>query len=139
MAAARGKMSEEHKKALAEGRRLSQSVREYLEALEEHKPKRGRKRTPESVRKRLNGVKEKLKDASGIDKVQLAQDRIDLEKELDRLENKPDLAKVESGFVKAARDYSERKGISYAAWREAGVPADVLKKAGITRGFDPSS
>ena len=30
--------------------------------------------------------------------------------------------------------YAQRKGISYAAWRELGVPADVLKKAGISRG-----
>jgi hypothetical protein len=36
--------------------------------------------------------------------------------------------------VKAARDYGQRKGISYAAWREAGVDAAVLKKAGIGRG-----
>lgn len=137
MAAARRKMSAAHKQALAEGRRLGQAVREYLDALDEHKPKRGRKRTPETVRKRLADIKGKLKDASGIDRVQLAQDRIDLEKELNRLENKSDLSKSEAKFVKAAKDYSKRKGISYAAWREAGVPADVLKKAGITRGFDP--
>ena len=34
----------------------------------------------------------------------------------------------------AAKGYSERKGISYAAWREAGVPAATLKAAGISRG-----
>src|SRR5512132_2769877 len=28
----------------------------------------------------------------------------------------------------------ERKGISYAAWRELGVSPDVLRKAGIGRG-----
>jgi len=36
--------------------------------------------------------------------------------------------------VKVAKAYSQRKGISYGAWKEFGVPSDVLKKAGITRG-----
>ena len=47
------KMTDEHKQALAEGRELGRAVRDYLEALEAHKPKRGRKRTPDSVKKRL--------------------------------------------------------------------------------------
>ena len=29
--------------------------------------------------------------------------------------------------------YGRRKGIAYATWRELGVSAEVLKKAGITR------
>ena len=41
-------MSAEHKAALAEGREQGRAVREYLEALEAHKPRRGRKRTPDS-------------------------------------------------------------------------------------------
>jgi hypothetical protein len=40
---------------------------------------------------------------------------------------------LESAFVKSARSYSERKGISYAAWRQVGVEPAVLKKAGISR------
>ena len=47
---------------------------------------------------------------------------------------KVDLSALEADFVKTAAKYAERKGISYAAWRELGVPADVLKKAGISRG-----
>ena len=30
--------------------------------------------------------------------------------------------------------YAERKGISYASWRDVGVPAATLKRAGISRG-----
>ena len=37
----------------------------------------------------------------------------------------------ERAFVEAAAPYGERKGISYKAWREVGVPAAVLKRAGI--------
>lgn len=137
--APRQKMTEDHKRALAEGRRLSQSVREYLEALEEHKPRRGRKRTPESIRRRLDAIGQKLDGASALERVQLLQERMDLEKELERLEAGSDLSELEGTFVDAAREYSKRKGITYAAWREAGVPADVLRRAGINRGFDPSA
>lgn len=128
------KMSDAHKKALAEGRKLGQSVREYLEALDEHRPKRGRRRTPDSIQKRLDAVNERLKAAKPLERVQLAQERIDLRAELDRLGTKVDLGQLEDRFVKAAKQYAERKGISYAAWREAGVPAEILKRAGISRG-----
>ena len=44
-----------------------------------------------------------------------------------------DLAGLEAEFTKVAKAYSARQGISYAAWRAVGVPAAVLKKAGVTR------
>jgi hypothetical protein len=128
------KMSAAHKAALAEGRAHGRAVREYLDALEESRPKRGRKRTPDSVKKRLNAVEAALGDAGGVKRVQLLQERRDLRTELDNFDTTVDLSSVEKAFVKAAKSYSENKGISYATWREAGVPADVLKKAGITRG-----
>ncbi|HLG01822.1 MAG TPA: hypothetical protein VI916_15280 [Acidimicrobiia bacterium] len=134
MPSAKKKMSDAHKKALAEGRKLGQSVREYLEALDENRPKRGRRRTPDSIQKRLDAIGERLKAARPLERVQLAQERIDLRAELEKLGTKVDLSKLEDRFVKAAKDYAERKGISYAAWREAGVPAEVLKRAGISRG-----
>jgi hypothetical protein len=127
-------MTQEHKDALAEGRRQGKAVREYLEALEQHRPKRGRKRTADSIRTQLDKINGQLDDADPIKKLQLIQDRIDLTAELESMENKPDLSALESDFVAAAKPYSERKSISYAAWRELGVEAAVLKRAGITRG-----
>jgi hypothetical protein len=41
------------------------------------------------------------------------------------------LEELEEGFVKFAGEYSNRKGISVAAWRDLGVPAAVLARAGI--------
>ncbi len=127
------KMTAQHKAALAEGRAYGRAVREYLDALEESRPKRGRKRTSDSVKKRLTTVEAELADAGGVKRVQLLQERRDLRSELDNFGTTVDLSSVEKAFVKAAKPYSENKGISYATWREAGVPADVLKKAGITR------
>jgi hypothetical protein len=43
------------------------------------------------------------------------------------------LKALEEGFIEAAKSYGERKGITYAAWRAAGVDANVLRKAGIPR------
>jgi hypothetical protein len=67
--------------------------------------------------------------------VQLLQKKMDLERELAVLEagEGVDLSELESGFIDAAKGYSERKGITYAAWREVGIEPRVLKAAGISR------
>ena len=44
------------------------------------------------------------------------------------------MASVEDAFVEVAASYSTRQGISYTSWREVGVPAATLKRAGISRG-----
>jgi hypothetical protein len=126
-------MSDEHKQALAEGREQGRAVRRYLEALEANKPKRGRKRTPDSIQKRLAAIDEKLAGADALTKLQLRQERLDLEQELGQMGQTVDLSALESEFVKAAAGYGSRKGIAYEVWRASGVDPAVLKKAGITR------
>ena len=126
-------MSDAHKAALAEGRAQGRAVRRYLEALEAHKPKRGRKRTPDSMKKRLDRIGVELQTADPLKRLQLRQERLDLESELATTTNKIDLTSLEKEFTDSAKPYSERKGISYFAWREAGVPAATLKAAGISR------
>lgn len=126
-------MSVEHKAALAEGRNQSRSVRVYLDALESHRPKRGRKRTPDSIKRRLQTIETELKSADPLKRVQLVQEQLDLNTELETIGAKVDLTALEAEFVAAAKSYSERKGISYAAWRAVGVSPGVLKRAGISR------
>jgi hypothetical protein len=126
-------MSDEHKAALAEGRNQGRSVRRYLEALDTYKPKRGRKRTPESMQKRLDRIDVELVSADPLKRLQLIQERLDLTSELEATTEKVDLSGLEADFVAAAAAYSARKGISYAAWRELGVEPAVLKRAGIKR------
>ncbi len=46
--------------------------------------------------------------------------------------NSQNLADLEPGFVAGAAEYGRRHGISYEGWRNAGVPDDVLARAGIT-------
>jgi len=129
-------MSDTHKAALAEGREQGRAVRRYLEAIEAHKPKRGRKRTTESMERRLAGIEEQLANADPLTRLHLVQERMDLQRELTASDNGVDLQDLEDSFVAAAEPYGRRKGITYSAWREAGVDPSVLRRAGIRRGSD---
>jgi hypothetical protein len=127
-------MTDEHKAALATGRKESRAVKEYLEALLANKPKRGRRRTPESISKRLSAIADENETANPLIKLQLVQERMDLEAELEAMSETVDMSGLEAAFVGVAAAYGERKGISYAAWRELGVDAAVLRQAGVGRG-----
>jgi hypothetical protein len=127
-------MSAAHKEALARGREEGRAVRLYLEAVEEQKPRPGRRRTPESITRRLNVINEKLSGADALSRLHLLQERSDLEDELARAAGSGDIADLEAKFLKVAKSYGDRKSIGYSAWRAIGVEAEVLEKAGITRG-----
>ena len=126
-------MTDEHKAALERGRAEGRAVRDYLEALRNSKPKRGRKRTPESIKKRLDQLERELSGASAIEELQLVQERRDLQAELESMSDTVDITDLENAFVGVAKSYGERKGISYASWRDVGVPAGTLTRAGIKR------
>lgn len=126
-------MSDAHKAALAKGRAEGRVVREYLEGLRATKPKRGRKRTPETIDKRLAKIDEELTSASPIEELSLVQERRDLNDELAAMSDKIDMDALENAFVEVAKSYSESKKIAYASWRDVGVEARVLKRAGISR------
>jgi uncharacterized protein YicC (UPF0701 family) len=126
-------MSKEHKEALAVGRAEGRTVRAYLEALDSSRPKRGRKRTKESISVRLDRIDDELESADPLKRLQLTQERLDLADELETMDRGVDISELESEFTKVAKDYAARKGITYAAFRQIGVPASVLTKAGINR------
>lgn len=126
-------MSTDHKAALAKGREEGRIVRQYLEALESTKPRRGRKRTPESIRKRLATIEAILPEAEPLNRLHLVEEKQRLEAELAHSGDVVDLAALEKSFVKVARQYGDRKGISYSAWRTVGVSASVLQQAKISR------
>jgi hypothetical protein len=130
------KMTAEHKAALAKGREQANAVRAYLDALEANRPKRGRKRTPESIARRIAAIDTQYETAGSLTALQLLQERKNLEAEMVALQGKagPDIDKLRKAFVRNARAYGAAKGIEYATWREIGISADVLRDAGITRG-----
>jgi hypothetical protein len=127
-------MSDEHKAALAKGRAEGRIVRDYLEGLRATKPKRGRKRTPDTIAARLEKLEVELAAASPLDELLLIQERRDLTAELEALSDTIDMAALEAAFVGVAKSYSDSKQISYQSWRDVGVDASVLKAAEIRRG-----
>ncbi|HEY7939460.1 MAG TPA: hypothetical protein VID05_06480 [Acidimicrobiales bacterium] len=127
-------MTDQHKAALAEGRNESRAVKRYLEALEANRPKRGRKRSQESIEKRLAEIETQIPTADPLKRVNLIQERLNLRNALGSTEDTVDMVALEAEFVRAAAGYSARKGLTYAAWRELGVEPALLAKAGITRG-----
>ena len=125
---ARTKMTEAEKTEVA-------AVRDYLKALEQNAPRRGRRRTPESVERQLAVLEGEMEGTSVTKRLDLIQQRIDLEADLETLQQagSVDLSALEAGFATYAAAYGGRRGISYAAWREIGVSSATLKSAGIRR------
>ncbi len=127
-------MSKEHKQALAEGRRQSRVVRDYLQALESSAGTPGRSSDPAQVQGKVDDYQRRIdQEPSPVKRVELIQKRLDAEAHLATLQTQPDVEELERQFVEIAADYSDRKGISYTAWREQGVPAAVLRAAGVPR------
>jgi hypothetical protein len=130
----RSVMTNEHKAALAAGRAQGLAVRRYLEALERSRPRRGRRPSADNLSKQLKEIEERLRDADPLKRLHLIQQRKSIEARLSSDDGAEDLSSLEDAFVDAASEYGSRKGIDYATWREAGVPAEVLRRAGVHRG-----
>lgn len=127
-------MSADHKKALVEGREQSAIVDRYLKFLDTHKPKRGRKVTPDTVKARLAKFEADLLTATGVERLNLMQQIQDAEARLSDLEGaKPEenIETLQADFVRVAKSYAEKKGITRATFHNYGVPMEVLKEAGM--------
>jgi hypothetical protein len=81
----------------------------------------------------LTAIESTLSEVDRLTALKLAEQRMDLQAELESMMAADDLEELSGEFTEIAAHYSERRGISYAAWREAGVPAAVLRDAGIGR------
>lgn len=123
-------MSQEHKDALARGRREARAIKSYLKALDGRKP--GRPVTKESLERRLEKTTEKIEsEENPLKTIELIQTRLDMEDQLSQLEESANLEELEAEFIDHVKSYSDRKKISYTAWREYGVPAATLRAAGV--------
>ena len=123
-------MSQDYKDAQAQGRKEARAIKTYLRVLEGNKS--GRPVTRETLEKRINRINEKIEVSDDpLKSVELLQTRIDAETTLSHIDEQEDFDVLEAGFVENANAYSQRKGISYTAWREFGVPAATLRAAGV--------
>ena len=124
-------MSDDHKAALARGRREAAAIKRYLEALEQRRP--GRPITRATLQAKLDQVNARVaEEPDPLKRVDLVQMRIDTDRRIESF-TEDDFTALEADFVLHAGSYSARRGISYTAWREIGVPASLLKRAGVPR------
>jgi hypothetical protein len=70
-------------------------------------------------------------ESSPIGEVELIQQRLDIDAQLAQIDQAQRLAELEDTFVKVAASWAKRSGISAAALRDVGVPASVLRRAGL--------
>jgi len=125
-------MSDEHKAALARGRNEARAIKQYLEVLATRKP--GRSVNPERLQKRVAELEAKIAaEPDPMRALEMRQARLDAEAALAKAPEAAYVESIEAGFIAQAKSYSDRKSISYPAWREQGVPAAILAKAGIAR------
>src|SRR5439155_6982729 len=102
---AKKRLTPQHKAAMAAGRTEARHVSNYLEALDANKPRRGRQRTVESIKKQLTQVKMELTGATAMRKLELVARRIELQSELDAKTTSTDLSELRKNFVKYAAKY----------------------------------
>jgi len=97
-------------------------VRDYLDSL-----RSGQRVADNTIERRLSSVLIALEaDAvTSTERLQMLQRRRDLQAALNGNKDK------EAKFIEIAASYSDRKGIQFATWREFGVPARVLRDAGV--------
>ena len=124
-------MDPEHKAKLAQGRKDAWAVKHYLEFLETNKPRRGRRRTPDSIASRLGVIATELETASPLGRLSLHQEEIDLNTELEAMKEVVDSTELRAAFVEAGSRYAASKGIGKQAFKQVGVDAATLKEAGI--------
>lgn len=128
------KLTDDEKQRMADGRSNTRIVDRYLRDLATGKyHRRGpRKTDPDVIQAELAELDAKIATSlPGVEKLVLIEDRKKLRQTLaGRAENQA-FDELENKFIDIAKLFSDSRGISYESWREMGVPARVLIKAGI--------
>jgi hypothetical protein len=70
-------------------------------------------------------------ESSPIREVELIQQRPDIDAQLAQIDQAARLPELEEAFVNVAASWAKRTGVTAAALREVGVPASVLRRAGL--------
>lgn len=125
------KQAATHKQALFDAKSESQKISHYLRALENRKKGRGPRKNPDVLERRIASLQVYVKEATGLRRLQAVQRIRNMQREQSELADAGNFGKFEADFIASAKSYSEKNGIDYGSWREVGVDAAVLKKAGI--------
>jgi hypothetical protein len=122
-------MTDEHKAALAQGRTEGRAVRNYMAALQSTQAPRRRGRKGKSAAELQEAIMEANDPMERLRLRPLLRAALE-EESVETI----DMESLQADFIKVLVSYSERTGLTYADWREEGVPAAVLKEAGMSRG-----
>lgn len=125
-------VTDEHKAAMKRGRQVSAVVDAYLKVVDQPK-RRGRPISLDELNARRAKATDELAVSEGLARLKLLQTIRDLEERISTLEqdNSSDLQALEQRFVEVGSEFAASQGIDYSTFRDYGVPADVLKRAGI--------
>ena len=84
-------------------------------------------------------MESQLAGANTLTRLHLLQEQKDLLDERSRVDQVKDLTALEKQFIKVAKAYGERKGITYSTWRAAGVRrgGPPEGRGGVARGPGP--
>jgi hypothetical protein len=108
------------------------AVAAYLTALKGPRASGSSKAKREGLMRRRAQIEQWIaEESSPIRQVELIQQRLDIDAQLAQLDQAARLPELEEAFVNVAASWAKRSGITAAALREAGVPASVLKRAGL--------
>ena len=111
--------TDEHKQAMSIGISQTKTIRAYLTQIQSDTPVR-RTRPSAEIQAQL---------AAATDPIERLRLRPLLREALE-VESENSIG-LTAQFIKICANYSERLGLTYADWREEGVPAAVLKEAGL--------
>jgi hypothetical protein len=119
----------ERPRNVSKRRAETNAVAAYLTAL--RAPKVSARSRPNLEKRRVQIEQWIAEELSPIREVELIQQRLDIDAQLARIDQAARLPELEEAFVKVAASWAQRSGIRAAALREVGVPASVLKRAGL--------
>lgn len=95
---------------------------------------------PEVVARAIKEVQARAQEGTAIERLRRTQRVLNLTRALDELTAATeDTGEAQAFFIKHALAWATEHGIGYSAFRAMGVPAAVLREAGMSRGWEPPS
>lgn len=144
-------LSTESRKRFASNNQRSRAVGRYLDDLESRSDERanGKRRMkgvslgalkgfpahstdPDQIDAAADQIEATAQDASSVRALRLLQRVIDLRESAIALRETGGIDVLERDFIAVAAQWAADNGIGYAAFRAMGVPASVLKDAGVS-------
>lgn len=105
--------------------RRTKKINKYLSLVQGRSAKN---RTPEQVQLQTDKLNAKIDEATDVGQwhkvARFTQERVNLEEGAE-------IGEAESQFILIIKEYSTDQDISYAVWRQLGVPAWVLTEGGM--------